>query len=192
MPKSFTFAVITALLLVSVGSPAIAESPSPHNFSTLLSEAEVVPPVSTHSGGQALFQQRKDGSGLAFRIRLADMKNVGAVHLHLAPSGSNGPIVASLSRFRPEDDATINGVIVRGRVTAADLLAPMFSLNDLVAAMAAGTIYVNVQTADIRSGEVRGQIVPVGGLAIVTDEQDPAAALPRASSFRVPDGDGRI
>ena len=52
-------------------------------------------------------------------------------------------------------------MIFRGNVTESGLKGPMQgkTIQDLVAAMDAGQIYVNVHTSEHPDGEIRGQII---------------------------------
>jgi hypothetical protein len=54
---------------------------------------------------------------------------------------------------------TVNGILVEGTATAADVSGPLAGdLDALIAAMRAGDTYVNVHTVEFRPGEIRGQI----------------------------------
>ena len=129
--------------------------------SALLSGLAEVPQNDTQAKGQAIFQLSKDGTELAFKIIVANIDNVVGAHIHLAPTGQNGPIVLPLlgNPFIPDPGVTVNGILVEGTATAADVSGPLAGdLDALIAAMRAGDTYVNVHTVEFRPGEIRGQI----------------------------------
>jgi glucose/arabinose dehydrogenase len=151
------------VLRIVLAAPDSAQttSKSTRNFWTHLSGREQVPPLFTLSQGQAIFKLSKDGTELAFKLIVANIDNVIGAHIHIAPAGENGPIVLPLlgNPFIPDPGVTVNGILVEGTVTAADVSGPLAGdLDALVAAMRAGGTYVNVHTVEFRPGEIRGQI----------------------------------
>jgi glucose/arabinose dehydrogenase len=145
-------------------APATGSSSDPQesrNFRAHLSGREQNPPLDTRAQGQAIFQLSKDGTELAFKVIVAKIDNVIGAHIHLAPAGQNGPIVLPLlgNPFIPDPGVTVNGILVEGTATAADVGGPLAGdLDALIAAIRAGDTYVNVHTVEFRPGEIRGQI----------------------------------
>lgn len=143
----------------TVGAP-LADAAVQRNFTAHLSGDEEVrtPPVETTAQGQAKLQFSADGSSAAYRVNVAQLADVVGAHLHMAPAGANGPVVVVLLPAPVGGD--VNGVLVTGSFTAADLVGPLAGrpLGDLRAAIGAGNVYVNVHTAAYPSGEVRGQV----------------------------------
>lgn len=136
-----------------------------------LNGGEEVPPVDTRARGTALFELSADGLTLSYKLIVANIDNVVASHIHMAPAGVNGPVVAFLYGPVPAGGGSSNGVIAQGTITAANLVGPLPGqpLSALIAAMSAGNTYVNVHTndgiappntgpGDFPGGEVRGQI----------------------------------
>ncbi|MGQ0604006.1 MAG: CHRD domain-containing protein [Anaerolineales bacterium] len=166
-PLRFILALLI-VLVTSVGSVAAGDN---RNFVAHLSGEEEVPPVATLAQGQAIFHLSKDGTELHFKLIVANIENVVAAHIHLAPAGVNGPVVAFLYGPAPAGGGRTDGVLAEGTITAATLIGPLAGrpLSDLIAAMEAGNTYANVHTndgvappntgpGDSPGGEVRGQI----------------------------------
>ena len=154
------FVLPVMLLLASV---VTAHAGDNRNYKTHLSGDNEVPPVATQAQGQAKFQLSRDGQSLHYRLNVADIEDVTMAHIHMAPAGTNGPIVAWLYPASPPPvliEGRSDGVLAAGVLTAADLAGPLAgqTLQDLVDAINAGNAYVNVHTTQNPGGEIRGQI----------------------------------
>lgn len=136
---------------------------------------EEVPPRETQAVGQAQFRLNASETELSYKLIVANIDNVIAAHIHVAPPGVNGPVVLFLAGPFASAGGPSNGILAQDTVTAADLVGPLAGhpLSDLVAAMRAGNTYVNVHTSDgvppdntgpgdFPGGEIRGQIEPIG------------------------------
>lgn len=161
MPQRTAFALLAVLIVFA--TPAFAEGPL---FRANLTGDEEVPnPVDTETTGRADFLVNRDATQLDFTLTLRD--GVGILggpggHIHCAPFGQNGPIVAFLSaglavgfdgdvRIRATlNDANINDVGCGATVA------------ELVESMRAGLTYVNIHSNRNPAGEVRGQIFAPG------------------------------
>ncbi len=111
-------------------------------------------------------------------------------HLHIAPAGVNGPIPVALS---PTIDADLRGGTFDETLTVSD---------EVIAALTAGNIYVNIHTVAFPAGEIRGQLLPApnSAPAPVTDvspemltfvnEGDPSAEAASISWSDAGDPDG--
>lgn len=130
------------------------------NFKAHLTSAQEVstPPVETTAQGQATLKFSKDGMSVSYKINVAQLENVVGAHLHLAPAGSNGPVVVNL--LPAGVSGKVNGTLTEGTFTAANLAGPLagMTLEDLRTAMMEGNIYVNVHTMAYPGGQVRGQV----------------------------------
>jgi hypothetical protein len=161
-------AVIVCMLLV----PGIARSGDPvQTYLAVCSGDEEVPSLATTARATAVFHLVNDGTELAYKLIVANIENVTASHIHLAPAGVNGPVVVFLAGPFPPAGGRVNGVIAEGTITAANLIGSLAGhpLSDLIAQMEAGNAYVNVHTndgvsptntgpGDFPGGEVRGQV----------------------------------
>lgn len=168
--------LLLGLLFVGLllGSTA-AQAPAAKNFVAHLDALNEVPPNSSAATGEAVFQLSADGTQLSYRLIVANIDNVVASHIHLAPAGVNGPVVAFLFGPAAPGGGPSNGVIATGVITSANLTGPLAGqdLSVLIAAMRTGGTYVNVHTndgvaptntgpGDFPGGEIRGQISPAG------------------------------
>jgi hypothetical protein len=160
-----TTAVLLILVAVSATAATTTISSSyaqtiPSTFHAILEGDEEVPPVDSDAKGAAIFITSNDGTELNYRLIVANIEDVTAAHIHLAPRGENGDIVAFL--FDPEEptEGRTNGVLAEGTITSEDLVGPLegSTLSELIDEMEAGNTYVNVHTVEHRSGEIRGQI----------------------------------
>jgi len=161
-----TTAVLLILVAVSATTTATTTISSsyaqtiPSIFHAILEGDEEVPPVDSDAKGAAIFRTSNDGTELNYRLIVANIEDVTAAHIHLAPRGENGDIVAFL--FDPEEptEGRTNGVLAEGTITSEDLVGPLegSTLSELIDEMEAGNTYVNVHTVEHRSGEIRGQI----------------------------------
>lgn len=154
----------TALEPETLVIPAFSNSEHGNrNFRTHARGREEVPPNDSRAQGQAIFQLSKDGGELHFKLNVANIENVLQAHIHLAPFGVNGGIVAWLY---PDAAPPVlipgrtQGTLSEGVITTEDLVGPLAgaTLADLLAAMRAGNTYVNVHTLQFPPGEIRGQI----------------------------------
>jgi hypothetical protein len=156
------FALITLLLANAFALPVSAAS---RTYTVNLSGAQEVadPPVDTLAHGSAIFKVAKDGESIEYRVIVRTIENVTQAHIHLAPAGQNGAVVAWLYPSGPPAQlipGTVNGVLITGTITDGNLVGPLAgeSLSELIAAFASGNAYVNVHTSQFPAGEIRGQI----------------------------------
>ncbi len=130
--------LVVAVAMVSFVVPAVAD-----DLKFKLSGDMEVPPVATEAVGDAAIRIKPD---MSVSGKLTTRGMVGTMaHIHMGGAGINGPVVITLSRSGdqlwtvPEDS----------KLGAAEYKAYL-----------AGELYVNVHSADHRSGEIRGQLVP--------------------------------
>ncbi len=136
-----------------------AHTPAQRNFGAHLSGDEEVPPVATNATGQAILQFNKEGDKLHYKLIVANIFDVRFSHLHMAPAGENGPVVAFLYPG-PTTPGRTQGILAEGYITDADVIGPLagMGLSALRDRMERGRIYVNVHTVANGPGEIRGQV----------------------------------
>jgi hypothetical protein len=154
---SLIFVVILAISIVAVAAKVDI-------FRTHLSgDEEVTLNVPTNAQGEAIFRLSEDGNSLHYQLISSNIENILQAHIHLAPSGTNGPIVVWLYPGAPPAQLIpghFDGVLASGTITAANLMGPLAgqSLDILIDAIKSGSTYVNVHTIANPGGEIRGQI----------------------------------
>jgi len=127
------------------------------NFTAHLSGDNEVPARDTDAAGQAIFNLSKDGTVLHYKLIVSNIKNVLASHIHTAPAGVNGGVVAFLFPGPPVADQ--DGILAEGDITEENVIGAFAGDFDaLIDAMRNGNTYVNVHTTQYPGGEVRGQI----------------------------------
>jgi len=155
--------IIIATIVALVATMAAAGAAQP-NFRTHLSGDQEMVPVDTNAQGQATLKVSNDGTSMDYRLIVANIEDVTMAHLHLAPGGQNGGIVVWLYPEEGQAPQLIpgrtDGTLATGTITDDDLVGALegMTLDDLVAEIQAGNIYVNVHTVANPGGEIRGQL----------------------------------
>ena len=143
---------------------ALKSAQQAKNFRAHLSGDQEVPANESIAQGQAIFQLSKDGTELSYKLIVANLEDLHMAHIHLAPVGVNGKVVAWLYPSVPPPamiPGTTNGILAEGTIKAANLVGPLAGqpLSVLIAEMSAGNTYVNIHTMPLfPGGEIRGQI----------------------------------
>jgi hypothetical protein len=167
----------TIALQTLLALPAAVVLAKNNSFSAgRLDGAHEVPARITNANGHARFRLSHDGNSLSYRLEIKDISNVFQAHIHMAPEGANGPIVAWLYPTTaptpgPVGCGPVEEIKVSGVLTAANLVGPLAgkSLSDLIDVMESRNAYVNVHTndgkdpantgpGDFPGGEIRNQI----------------------------------
>ena len=168
MKRLFAVAVLVGISLLAVGLAGAGDN---RNYGAHLTGGSEVPANDSRAQGQAILNVSKDGTEISYKLIASNIENVVAAHIHVAPAGVNGPVVAFLYGNAAPGGGRTDGVLAKGTITAANLVGPLTGqpLSDLIAAMRDGLTYVNVHTndgvaptntgpGDFPGGEIRGQI----------------------------------
>ena len=171
MPIARILLTVLTLYIAALGTAGA----QPTTFVAHLDGSQEVPARDTPAVGQAIFQLNADGTELRYRLIASNIENVTAAHIHLAPAGVNGGIVAFLFGGVAAGGGRTDGVLATGTITSASLIGTLAgaSLATLVSAMRDGIAYANVHTndgvaptntgpGDFPGGEIRGQIRVAG------------------------------
>ena len=158
--------LITVIGFLFADSAVYANDNDDRNFRARLSGDNEVPPVVTETRGKVKLKFDDDLTRIRFRIKLRDGIRVTQAHLHCAPIGENGPVVAFLAGFH-ELGWDVNGNWIRKTTltdeniildVCPDDIDDIDTIADLFDSMLDGNIYVNVHTTANPGGEVRGQV----------------------------------
>jgi len=165
--------VLIVLTMLVIASVAYAAS---QDFGAKLSGAQEVPRRDTPATGSAIFQLSSDGTALSYTVKVTNIENVFASHIHCGAKGVSGPVGVTLF-MGPVGGGSVSGVLATGTITAPDPgnACGWADLAAVVAAMNSGNTYVNVHTndgvaptntgpGDFPGGEIRGQITPIFGV----------------------------
>ena len=153
LKRLMTFAAAAAVL--GFASTAQAEE----FFRAHLSGDAEVPSVDTRAQGEVKLSVNDAETQLHYELRVANIEDVTQAHIHLAASGTNGPVVLFLFGFIGEG-VTRNGLLSATTRTTADLVGPLVGqpLSALIDEIRSGNAYVNVHTVANPPGEIRGQL----------------------------------
>jgi hypothetical protein len=140
-----------------------------------LDGAQEVPAVTTAATGSGWVVISADGSTITYYVEYSGLSGAAAAaHIHLGEAGANGGVMLPL---------TASASPMLGTLTSADL-TPTGSVTDFagaIAAIEAGSTYVNIHTAANPGGEIRGQI---GGLPAPAPTVNPT--VPPTSTTATP------
>ncbi len=152
--KSILIAAFAVALTTSLGMAAARL-----DFRAGLTGKNEVPVVTTKAKGEADFMMSKDGKELTYILKLKNIEGVTAAHIHAGKKGEDGEAIAGLFAG-PEKTGKFSGVLAKGTITDKDLVGPLAgkTIDDLVKMIKDGDAYVNVHTARVPNGELRGEI----------------------------------
>jgi hypothetical protein len=151
--KLILFAVFAIFLTVSLGLAAAS------GFKAKLTGKEETPmAVKTKAGGEADFKISKDGKELSYILKVKDIENATAAHIHMGKKGEEGAPVVGL--FKGPKEGKFSGVLAKGTITDDKLVGPLAgkTVEDLKKMIEEGNAYVNVHTTQNPAGEIRGQL----------------------------------
>jgi hypothetical protein len=139
------------------------------NFTATLSGANEVPAVTTPATGTATMSV--SDNQITYTINATNLQNAVLGHIHLAPTGQNGPVRLNLCGTGAPQPACASGTgVVATGTNGTTVGGPPITFDELLSAMRTGGAYVNVHTTVAgctpgqpgcnSGGEIRGQIVP--------------------------------
>jgi hypothetical protein len=131
-------------------------------FTAQLSGQQEVPPVSSSATGTLTMTVSADKSSVSYVLTVSKIANLTVARLHEGAEGKNGSTIATLYGG-PTKSGSFTGTVAQGKLTKANLVGPLQgkTIEDLVALLEAGSVYLNVGTTKHTSGEIRGQLEPV-------------------------------
>lgn len=155
---------VSGMLLASSAqaqSSSMHDTTYKHEFSTMLSGKQEVPPVNTPTSGSASLRVHEGEGKIDFDLKVIEGENITAAHLHCAPAGQNGPVAVGL--FSTSAGVDIDGTLASGTIDESDLEeacegAGIETFQHLIQAMREDRVYVNVHSTEYPNGVVRGQL----------------------------------
>ena len=173
--------VIVSATIAFFAATTLAVAQDGGGATTRLRGFDEVPALSTPGGGR--FHADLGGGEIAFELSYFHLKgNVTQAHLHMAQRGVNGGIVVFLcsnlgngpagTPACPADGTAAEPAVVSGVRTADDVVGPAQppgqgiaagEMGEVLRALRAGVVYVNVHTDLFPGGEIRGQLKFVPG-----------------------------
>jgi hypothetical protein len=138
------------------------------SFTATLSGANEVPAVTTPATGTATLSV--SGNQISYTINATDLQNAVLGHIHIAPTGENGPVRLNLcGTGDPQPVCTSGTGVVATGTNGTTVGTPAITFDSLLSAMRTGGAYVNVHTNAAGctpdepgcnpGGEIRGQVV---------------------------------
>lgn len=118
-----------------------------------------VPPVASDTKAELELEVNKKLTKIKYELEVENGTGIIFAHLHCAPVGENGPVVAFVFGPVPEG-VNVDGDLSKGTITDADIrpTACGSTVAEVVHSIKAGNVYLNVHSLANRSGEVRGQV----------------------------------
>lgn len=147
-----------------VGGPQTAQANSISVVVPLTGEQEEPEPVFTGAFGTALLVFDTETSALSVNVQifgidvsdLLDIPTFGPFHLHVETSDQVGPIAVYFGGIG-EWVQQLGGITLMATGTPSGLV----SEEEVVAALFAGTTYLNLHTSEYPSGELRGDVLAI-------------------------------
>lgn len=153
-------AVILVLAIVGVWYYMTYLTPKSITYTATLTGANEVPPTTSTATGSCTFTLSSDGKTLHFVLKVNNLVNITASHIHLGAVGANGPVVVPLY-LGPAKVGSFTGTLAEGDITASTLVGSLQgrTIGELVEDINNGQCYVNVHTTVNPGGEIRGIIL---------------------------------
>lgn len=133
-------------------SGEIRDQLAPEGISVLqlsLSGSNEVPPIESAGTGTAYITVDDEIGAAVINVITSGLTTPNAAHIHGGFAGSNGEVLYALE----QDTAEV------GNFNSGEVI--MLSAEELASLQAGGT-YINVHSAEVPSGELRGQVLPTG------------------------------
>lgn len=153
----FTIASYPFLRVGLRAAPAVTDT---RLYNSLSLGAFEVPPVSSPAAAISGYALIEEGRTLVVVVQAFGLADLTAAHLHLAPTGENGPVVVDLlenatTAPRPE--------FFVAQIKTGALGGPLsdYPVDELVRRIEAKEVYLNLHTTRVPSGEIRGQLARI-------------------------------
>ena len=161
-------ALLVLVLAVCYAVPVAAQpnDNGPAVFRARLNGYQEVPPFSTEGRGHFSATLDRDAPSLDYELEYDGLGVVTAAHSHFGRRAVNGGVIAFLCGGGGAPACPLSGGgPVMGTIDPSDIVGPAgqgiaaTEFDEAIRAMSVGATYVNVHTAAVGSGEIRGQIM---------------------------------
>jgi hypothetical protein len=162
---------LAAVGVLAIGGAAAAHDRNSSSTRETLRGFAEVPALSTPGSGEFRAALSHEGDEIRYRLSFDNLESaVTQAHIHFENVTNNGPIVVFLcsnlgngpagTQACPADGGTIRGTITAANVGAGAAAAGIAAgeFEEFVAAIDAGSTYVNVHSVDRAGGEIRAQL----------------------------------
>ena len=136
-----------------------------------LNGGQEVPPVATGATGKGTVVISADGSTITYLVTYSGLSGTdNAAHIHTGAVGANGGVILPLAA----GPSPLSGTLTSADFTASGSVT---TFAQAVAAIQAGTTYINIHTTANPGGEIRGQIGVTVAVPIPTPAPTPAPTV---------------
>jgi hypothetical protein len=117
-----------------------------------------VPALDTAASGTLTITVDADGS-MTYSFKVDSIISLTVAKLHQGKIGASGATIFTVYSG-PSKDGLFTGTVAEGSILASKLAGPLKgkSLDDLIAMIESGDVYLNVGTTSHPNGEIRGQL----------------------------------
>ena len=158
----FLTAIIGSLALVS----GLARGRSNESHKAVLSGYDEVPSVSSTGSGELKLKVDEDAARVEFDLSYENLEGTttSAAHIHIGQEGVNGGVMVFFCGGGGTPSCTPTSGTFSGTFGPTDVLGPAAQgiaageFAEVVRAIRAGKVYVNVHTNKHPGGEIRGQV----------------------------------
>jgi hypothetical protein len=119
---------------------------------------------SRNTTGYGVFEASVSGTTMTYTLKVSELTNVTAAHIHTGVVGVNGGIVVNLFTGPVVASTGKNFTLSSGTINQASITATGLTFDQLVAGMRTGQYYINVHTTALPGGEIRGATSAVVGI----------------------------
>jgi hypothetical protein len=155
--------ILTLSLMVVLGQSSQGSNES-HKAD--LTGYEEVPAVSSTGTGKLRLKVNEDSQTIEYELSYENLEGTTttASHIHLGQKGVNGGVIAFFCGGGGKDPCTPGSGTFTGTIVPADIIGPAAQglaageFAEVLRALRAGQIYVNVHTNKHPGGEIRGQV----------------------------------
>jgi hypothetical protein len=163
--------ILAAVAVLTVGALGTVSASDDHSerkdVKAKLSGFGEVPSISTTGSGRLRLRVDSAGTTITYELSYLGLEGgaVTGAHLHFGQPGVNGEIIADLcGGTKPACPASPTVTPITGSINNLNILGPSAQgiaageFAEVLRAIRAGAVYVNVHTALYPTGEIRGQL----------------------------------